>query len=236
MTGCLSNAGANTPLRDGSNIIEKCYPLSFYADTANATAGQMGVLASGSINGPANPSFTEGVIYQPAYPSRIRAEFRDVTTADTLVCTTLNIWGIDQFGVPRKETMSVNETAVACPANSQTAGTNCTRHVYAKLTNVTTAGCSGASEAGDELVLATSLEVGLTAKLHSKHRDIWKACIKDASDSNEVKCAQLNDGTAADVESAWDSSTNSLDFSTAMFAGSVAGADDDEACVTFVGR
>lgn len=153
--------------------------------TTEVTVGTNGVIARFSAQGAAGtltPNFTTG-ISGIVYPSRLQVVMIDVTTNDTLACTSVTILGRDQFGNAVSETVStVNETA-------QT-----TNRAFASVSRISGVACGGGTEAGDYLRISTSFSLALPVKIRS-YRDIQSACFVDASASNDVICysgADLN--------------------------------------------
>lgn len=188
------------------------------SDTAE---GINGVISSTTINSVAAP--TDSTIATMSYPAKLAIILDDdASTADTLTCTSVTLVGRDQWGKQQTETVSTISETAATSAN-----------VYSVLESFTGAGCAGASEAGDVIVIYESQEIGIGLDIRS-YLDIESACLIDASDSNNQKCAYPSDGTSADLESAVDTSANSIDISTAMFGASskVAAADGDSVCFT----
>lgn len=155
-----------------------------------------------------------------------------------LTCTRLTIEGRDQFG--RK---------AAHVDTSVTESVETTEVVFSEVTAVRVSGCSlDNADPSDIFRIYISREIGLGGTVSLSQ--IRSACIVDVSDANAVKCAAINDGTTADIQSALDlslctsasgTSANfgnacayALDTSVAMFGvgSKVALADGDSFCWT----
>lgn len=181
--------------------------------------GINGVLSAATINATAAP--TDTVIATMRHPAKLMVILDDDTnSADTLTCTSVALVGRDMWGKKVSETVStITETASE------------SSYVYSVLESVTGAGCAGANDANDVLVIYEGQEIGIGLDV-DHYTDVESACLVDASDSNNVKCAYPNDASAADIESAVDTSANTIDLSVAMFGASskVAAADGDTVC------
>lgn len=192
------------------------------ATTSDTTRGQDGVMALIDLQtyGSSGPQIVTSSIAQPPVPMKVRAVGIDsVGTNDTVACTLLVV-GIGQFGEYVSESISVTET-VATSAN-----------VFSRVDRLEASSCNAVTDAGDDVQLSMSLELGLGRKIKAK-KDVVSACIEDAG--SVVQCATLDtdgDGVEDSGEMATSISmaTMSIDASDAMFAGEAA-ADNDIICL-----
>lgn len=156
-------------------------------NTTEVTVGTNGVIARFVAQGAAGsltPNFTTGISGIP-YPSRLQVIMIDVTTNDTLACTSVTLQGFDQFGRAISETVNtVTETG------------QLTVRAFSKVTRVSGVACGGGTEATDFLRISTSMAIGLPIKTRSVN-DIHSACFVDASASNDVVCYSAANLSAA---------------------------------------
>jgi hypothetical protein len=208
-------------------------PVTAAGDT---TTGINGVVVSVSANvGHHTRTSTIGTL---PIPAKLSYALVDGGTNATLTCTSLTIEGRDQFG---RKAAHVDSTV--------TESVETTEVVFGEVTAVRVSGCDLAvHDAADIFRVYISRQIGLGGTVPLAQ--IRSACIVDASTSNDVKCAAINDGTAADIQSALDlslctsasgTSANfgnacayALDTSVAMFGvgAKVALADGDSLCWT----
>jgi hypothetical protein len=196
--------------------------------TVGAAVGAGGVIAQINYTGTTvdvtqNYGAPNTQIRTPPYASRLRMGLADGGDNDTLTCTNLTVQGYDQFGRPAREIVAtVTETA-----------STVTTRAFSAVTRLSGT-CVDGTDATDFLMVSTSLEIGLPARLRQLS-DIETACIEDATDSDATKCAGHNINTTGDLESALDLYVDVLDASAAMFgtaSGLVAGAAGDRLCVS----
>lgn len=169
---------------------------------------------------------TSSVTSMMPYPARLRYGFVDFVGADnTLSCTNLVINGWDQFG---------NKIRHTDPFVTDVSGVNEeTALAFAVIDSITIGSCTAGGDAADRFLIWTGPKIGLQRKV-AHYSDIESFCISDASDGNDIKCPMSSDGTATDIQSAYDSASQTVDVSQAMFgAGAkVAAAADDGICWT----
>ena len=215
----------NRNLEDELRHESICIPAPL-TGTSTAGNGLDGLIFKTTINGISAPTSTASNAGAPSsfpWPAKLAVDLLDsAATADTLTCTSVVIKGKDQFGRSIGEMVStVSETAQN------------TSNVFSTVSSVVGAGCAGASDAGDVLVVYQSQEVGLTRKIRAA-ADLEAVCLADRSDSGTTKCARLDNGGSDDISSALELSSNSIDLSVAMFGqegSEVAAAADDLVCL-----
>lgn len=202
----------------------------------DVTSGINGVVAATSAD-VVHITMTSTLALMPV-PAKLTYALIDVSsnTTPALTCSSLVIAGVDQFG-----------RAVSHVDTTVTESEETTQVIFSQVTSIRANGCNVTNAGTNDifrLYASRSIGLGGTVSL----AQIKSACIVDASDSSNVKCAALNDGTAADIQSALDSTlctgssqggsvtscAYALDTSVAMFGvgSKVALADGDSLCWT----
>lgn len=207
-----------------------CMPVPV-TGTSTAGNGGDGLIFKTTINAVSAPTSTAASAGAPStfpWPALLTIDLLDsAATSDTLTCTSVIIKGQDQFGTLISETVTtISETAKN------------TTKVFSSVSSIVGAGCAGASDAGDVLVVYQSPHLGLTRRIAAA-ADIEAACIADASNgggagAGSPMCARLDNGGSDDISSAVSLSNYTLNTSTAIFGvegSEVAAAADDIICL-----
>lgn len=136
----------------------------------DVTAGADGVLCAPTINGNATPICNAASISAMPWPAKLDIKVHDDASGDTLVCTSVRIRCIDQFGEPIDRTVypqaeTVLETPFCCEKVTYVAGAGCT---------------SNSGDAGDVLRVSASAEVCLPVDITNAN-DVVQAWVWDLS-------------------------------------------------------
>jgi hypothetical protein len=139
----------------------------------DVTPGVDGVLTATTVNNNATPErYGASQIFPPPYPCKLDVKVHDDSSGDTLVCASVTLKGIDQFGKANNE--------VLYPSGETTIES---KKVYARLDSVVGAGCTAnAGDDGDVLRVACSAEIGIPMKI-TNAKSIMSFAIWDASAS-----------------------------------------------------
>lgn len=198
------------------------YPEIGTATTSESVTGLNGVIFDTSLNGVSTPTSTAGASGSVAsllWPARLKVQILDAYPVATVSCTTITITGTDQHGKNISEEVSGSETV-------QT-----TTKVFSNVTKISGTGCANGG-ANDELTVWPSQHLWVGADIRS-YTDVEAACIADASDSSNVKCAKSNDGTDDDLQTNVDLEKDTVNVGATIFVGSstTAAADGDDICI-----
>ncbi len=209
-------------LDEERKAVRQCFVgLEAIVAGTDTTTGTDGLIIAIELDGatPTDPAATDYAMMP--FPAKVGVDIDDDAEASAVTCTVV-IQGVNQFGRHVAESVSASETAVT------------TTHVYSRVTKADVTGCTNQA-VNDHLILYTSQEVGLGVKVRDAS-DVEQLCIADSSDSNKVKCASADNGTANDVASAIELSSSTIDLSTALFGDvlgtEVAIAEGDMVCMT----
>lgn len=189
--------------------------LRYNSDVAPANGCRNGAIASTTIQALTSFTITAGSICQPLYPAVMRADFTDnVGTNDALECDFVTFRGVDQFGVQKVETVVVPDE------NPVYVGST----VFARVDQISGTGCTAGTDAADLIILYTSDRVGVRAKLRD-YTKVEALCIRDETDQS-FRCKPPNNGTANDIESAYNTANYYIDADSGTYDGQSA-ADSD---------
>lgn len=185
---------------------------------SSQTLGSGGTVASTTLNAVTSISLAEGAFAGAPYAARLYVDIDDSGTDQALECDSVVVTGYDQYGKWVRETYLVpNETAVLG------------NQVFSKVTSATAVGCTAGAEAGDVFLIYVSNFIGIGSRVRS-WREIESACIIDATDSTS-RCAIGDNGGANDLQSAFSTTFQTIDFSVATLFGNVTAAGPDEFCL-----
>lgn len=196
-----------------------CIPGIPVASGSDVTAGVNGVVWASTATTSADFDIAEASIGTFPHPAKLFVDLIDGSANDTLTLASIVFHGIDQFGNNIQETLtSVTETGAT------------TTKVFSKVTRIVATTWADQTDATDYIQVTMSAKLGLTVHINS-YVDVESACLVDASDSNNVKCAPVNDATAYDLQSIVSATSHTIDASVAAFgATKVALADGDSIC------
>lgn len=173
----LGTYGAGTGTTIGSGGVASSIVLPDYCDTTNC-----------------GPLIQTSSVSTFAWPQKLFVRLIDGGGGDVITCTSATIHGRDQWGTPKVETvLTITETG------------EYTNTVFESISRVVGTGCGEAGGLGgtDALtVQAPMTHIGFRMPFTSE-QDFISACLTDDS-GNTMLCAELNDGGAADLQSAID--------------------------------
>lgn len=198
-----------------------CVPGLPIASGSDVTKNVNGVVWASTSTLSANFDIAESAIGTIPHPALLFVDLIDGSANDTLTLASIVIHGIDQFG------NNIQETLTTITESGAT-----TTKVFSKVTRIVATTWADQTDATDYIQVTMSAKLGLTVHINS-YQDVESACLVDASDSNNVKCAHVNDATAYDLQSAVSATNHTIDFSNAMFGATsskVAVADGDSVC------
>lgn len=123
----------------------------------DVTVGADGVIFVATINGNATPTGNSATIGSMPYAAKLDVKVHDDSNADTLVCTSVELRGFNQFGRDVDEFVYPNGENVIE-----------SKYVYERVTYIHGVGCtSNSADAGDVLRVSASAEIGLPYKIES---------------------------------------------------------------------
>lgn len=171
-------------------------PIGTFGPGSGTTIGAGGVLSAQGIQDGTTPGplIQTSSISTFAWPQKLAVDLID-GGGGTLTCASVTIHGRDQWGVPKVETLtSVTETAVY---------TNTVFESVSRVVGTTCIDSDHNAGATDVLTVQAPMRyLGLRMPFTDEN-DFISVCATDNS-GNTVLCAELNDGGAADVQSAID--------------------------------
>lgn len=209
LVSCMAARPLTYP-KEADKLRRRCideYPQPTITATISGVDGVIHVQTiNGCDNSPVDEEcFKASVNMTFPIPSAIAFRIIEASDGGTLSCTKVKISGTNQFGQSDSETVeTVGESD------------SYTTSAFAHVKTIQALGCVNGAEAGDILRAAVSPKVGFEVPLR-KADDIEALCIQDVSDGSKLKCAPIDDGTAADIESATDIYNSHSDLSVAMF-------------------
>ncbi len=235
----LSFAKVGTRNLDEERKAERiCMQLVVPVVGTDTTTGTDGIIATIGIGtGETTPTSSTTDLPTFPYAAKITFDFEDDSSDSVHECDSIKVRGITQEGAHVTETVGTG----AAGSIDET-GTDSTTNVFSQVTKIWGVGCScDTGCVNDHLVAYLSLDVGVGMKINS-YNDIESACIYDNSAKTgdpgvaPVLCAAPDNGTAQDLSSTVNVSTNSILASTAQFGDTlgteVAAADNDRLCIT----
>lgn len=149
----------------------------------DTTVGTDGIVASATFGTTISFTDTSTSISQPPYPAKLHINFKYTGATSATGCSTVKIWGEDQFGT------AITESYTGSPGTAFTATTT---YVYGKLSRFYATGC-GSTVAATTRPLRISLTkyVGLPAKIKS-YKNIIAVCQRDDTDADPWDCVAGN--------------------------------------------
>lgn len=157
----------------------------------DATEGTDGVISVMVIEDLEEADVTDSDPDMLPYPCKLDAYFiDDATTADTLECDCVTIEGRNQFGIAITDTIG---TCATDGALDESADPYEGSKVFEIVTTATADDCDGSTDAGDQIVLRCSGEIGLPAAITSEAA-ILQFCLYDLSATN-LLCFENGDIT-----------------------------------------
>lgn len=219
----IDNRNMEPTVRNFSSCVTR-----YEVTTAAPVAGTLGIIATAPAN-VAAPGTTTFSIATMEYPARIKAHVYDAAVENDAdpTCATLTLVGIDHLGFQRREVLTDLEEST-----SSTITNTVTTYAYSKVLSVSATGCD-LSDSADLVVLRPTAYIGLGRDIRAT-TDVERACLVDASDSSNLKCAYASrPGSNNDLSESVNVRYDYIDASLAQFGGTaVAIADNDQLCWT----